>query len=64
LLLLTGAAPAPSGCAADADLGYVCGAERPEDILPLPQTRWLVASGFARGAGLKLVDAPARTLAK
>lgn len=63
-LLLAGAAPAPQGCAPDSDLAYVCGTERPEDILPLPETRWLVASGFARGAGLKLIDAPARTLTR
>jgi hypothetical protein len=53
------AAPAQQ-CANDPELDYVCGPEKPEDILALPGTHWLIASGFARGAGLKLVDAPAR----
>lgn len=39
-----------------ANLSYVCGAEHPEDVVVVPGTRWIVASGFARGAGLKLVD--------
>lgn len=63
-LLLIGAAPVSRGCGPDADLDYVCGAERPEDVVALPRTRWLVASGFSPGAGLKLIDAPARTLVK
>lgn len=49
-------------CAADPELSYVCGAARPEDVVAIPGTRWLIASGFAPGAGLKLVDTAARTL--
>ena len=41
---------------------FVCGAERPEDLARIPGTRWLVASGFQDGAGLKLVDTQARSL--
>ncbi|WP_288338640.1 hypothetical protein [uncultured Sphingomonas sp.] len=60
------AAPAPApdpapGCAADDTLAYVCGLEKPEDVVPLPDTRWLIASGFARGAGLKLIDTARRS---
>ena len=54
---------APS-CAADSDLAYVCGPEKPEDVLALPGTRWLITSGFADGAGLKLVDTAARRYVK
>lgn len=43
-------------------LQFVHGAERPEDVTRIPNTRWLVFSGFANGAGLKLVDSSARTL--
>lgn len=53
---------APDACAPDEELAYVCGAERPEDILALPGTRWLIASGFAKGAGLKLIDSAARSM--
>jgi len=56
-------AQAPS-CSSDSDLDYVCGADKPEDILAIPGTHWLVASGFVDGAGLKLVDAPARRLTR
>ena len=34
--------------------------ERPEDLARIPGTRWLIASGFASGAGLKLIDTSAR----
>lgn len=49
-------ASAPDACAPSADLRFICGAERPEDVARVPQTRWLVFSGFSDGAGLKLVD--------
>jgi hypothetical protein len=39
----------------------VCGAENPEDLVPIPGTRWLIASGMKAGAGVKLVDTEART---
>jgi len=55
-------AQTPATCASDPDLDYVCGAAKPEDILAIPGTRWLVASGFSDGAGLKLIDGPARRL--
>ena len=41
---------------------FLCGADRPEDVARIPDTRWLVFSGFSDGAGLKLVDAQARTM--
>lgn len=48
-------------CPPDAELDYVCGPEKPEDVLTIPGTDWLVASGFMPGAGLKLVDGKARS---
>lgn len=53
--LLAGAATVPN-CAPGARLDYVCGAAQPEDLVAIPDTKWLIASGFAKGAGLKLVD--------
>jgi hypothetical protein len=41
---------------------FICGAQRPEDLARIPNTRWLVFSGFSNGAGLKLVDTRARTM--
>ncbi|MFM5950864.1 MAG: hypothetical protein ACKOPM_16805 [Novosphingobium sp.] len=50
------AAAAPADCAPDPPLHYVCGPVKPEDVLAIPGTPWLVVSGFSPGAGLKLVD--------
>lgn len=60
---LAGATP-DVACGADSEFAYVCGPERPEDVLALPGTPWLIASGFARGAGLKLVDTRGRSFRK
>jgi hypothetical protein len=58
---LAGGSKAAS-CAAEGNLAYICGAEKPEDLAMIPGTRWIIASGFAPGSGLKLVDTRARTL--
>jgi hypothetical protein len=42
----------------------VCGLHRPEDVLAIPGTSWLVVSGFAPGAGLHFVDARRRTVVR
>ena len=52
---------ATTSCAPTNGLNFVCGAENPEDLVPIPGTRWLIASGMKSGAGLKLVDTDART---
>ncbi|HET9474022.1 MAG TPA: hypothetical protein VFO82_09015, partial [Steroidobacteraceae bacterium] len=49
-------------CEARRTLWFLCGAQRPEDVVRIPGTRWLVYSGFSNGAGLKLVDTAARSL--
>ncbi|MDE1938684.1 MAG: hypothetical protein KGI68_06670 [Alphaproteobacteria bacterium] len=49
-------------CNAVGDLRFVCGIEHPEDLARIPGTRWLIASGFSNGAGLKLVDTEAKTM--
>src|SRR3954471_6626519 len=48
-------------CAPTNGLNFVCGAQNPEDLVPIPETRWLIASGMREGAGLKLVDTAAKT---
>src|SRR4051812_2322246 len=66
--LLVGLAPLRAGqppdpaCAASAELQFVCGAERPEDLARIPGSPWLIASGFSPGAGLKLIDTRSHTL--
>ncbi len=53
--------PATTACAPTNGLNFVCGAQNPEDLAPIPGTRWLIASGMKEGAGLKLVDTEAKT---
>ena len=53
--------PATTSCAPTNGLNFVCGAQNPEDLVPIPGTRWLIASGMKAGAGLKLVDTDAKT---
>ena len=60
-MLLLAAAPATAECAPEGRVQYLCGPQKPEDIVAIDGRRWLVASGFATGAGLKLVDARRRT---
>ncbi len=36
--------------------------ENPEDLVLVPDTRWLIASGMAPGSGLHLVDTRAKTV--
>ena len=52
---------AATSCAPTNGLNFVCGAQNPEDLVPIPGTRWLIASGMKEGAGLKLVDTDAKT---
>src|SRR3954454_17582288 len=52
---------ATTACAPANGLNFVCGAQNPEDLVPVPGTRWLVASGMREGAGLKLVDTADKT---
>jgi hypothetical protein len=62
IALLAAATPvaATAPCLPDSELEYVCGLEKPEDVLALPGTGWLIASGFAPGAEIKLVDTQTR----
>jgi hypothetical protein len=46
----------PAVCEPGVRLHYICGVERPEDIVAVPGTHLIITSGFAPGAGLKLVD--------
>jgi hypothetical protein len=62
LAFAASAAASSNDCEPSPSLQFICGAERPEDVTRIPNTRWLVFSGFSNGAGLKLVDSSARTM--
>ena len=48
-------------CEPAGELGFVCGPRNPEDLVRVPGTRWIIASGMAAGAPIYLVDAQSRT---
>jgi hypothetical protein len=70
-LLLTAAAvsgawtmriAAQSGaCTPSGGLNFICGIQAAEDLVLVPNTRWLVGSGMMAGSGLHLIDTTAKT---
>ena len=50
-----------ASCTPSGGLSFICGVQNPEDLVQVPNTRWLVASGMAPGSGLRLVDTRAKT---
>jgi hypothetical protein len=66
LLIMSGSAStiawqATTGCAPSGGLSFICGIQNPEDLVLVPNTRWLIASGMAPGSGLHLIDTRAKT---
>lgn len=61
LLLPASQAATTQPCEKSGELEFICDMEKPEDLARIPGTRWLIASGFASGAGLKLIDTNARS---
>src|SRR4029450_11248039 len=51
-----------SACEPAGGLTFICGIQNPEDLVLVPNTRWLLASGMAPGSGLHLVDTRAKTV--
>ena len=57
----TAALAASASCAPANGWNLICGNQNPEDLVPVPGTRWLIASGMKQGSGLKLVDTDAKS---
>jgi hypothetical protein len=49
-------------CTPSGGLTFICGVQNPEDLVIVPNTRWMIASGMAPGSGLHLVDTQAKTV--
>lgn len=47
-------------CAPSGGLNFICGVHAPEDLVLIPNTRWLIASGMMAGSGLHLIDTQAK----
>lgn len=57
ILVVTGVSPlAAQDCAAGGGLEFVCGPKNAEDLVHVPGTPWILASGMAEGAGFYLID--------
>jgi hypothetical protein len=56
------AAAQPASCAPSGGLTFICGVTNPEDLVLVPNSRWMLASGMAPGSGLHLVDTRAKTV--
>jgi hypothetical protein len=52
----------PAPCSPSGGLTFICGVQNAEDLVLIPNTRWLIASGMAPGSGLHLVDTRAKTV--
>jgi hypothetical protein len=51
----------PASCAPSMGLHFVCGLDEPEDLIQIPGSKWLVASGMGENGGVFLVDSQAKT---
>jgi len=60
--LVLSAAQQPAACAPAGGLSFVCGVQNAEDLVLVPNTRWMVASGMAPGSGLHIVDTQAKAV--
>lgn len=56
LFTFGGAARAQDGCESLGDVDFVCGPRNAEDLVLVPGTTWILASGMAPGAGFFSID--------
>jgi hypothetical protein len=54
ILSATSAATQPKGCDPDGAIRFICGIPSPEDLVAVPRSDWVIASGYIRG-GVSLV---------
>jgi hypothetical protein len=45
-----------AGCDPQNGVEFVCGPQNAEDLVAVPETNWIIASGMAPGSGLYLID--------
>ncbi|MFM1885483.1 MAG: hypothetical protein RL026_640 [Pseudomonadota bacterium] len=54
--------PTSTPCVPSGELELICNAAQPEDLAHIPDTSWVLVSGFSPGGGLKLLDTTRRHL--
>jgi hypothetical protein len=64
-LLLSGmtiqATAQPAGCEPSGGYGFVCGPANAEDLVLIPGTDWIIASGMAPGASMQMINVKSKT---
>jgi hypothetical protein len=55
-------AQSPPACQPSNGLNFVCGVKAPEDLVQVPNTKWLITGGDSAGGGLRLIDTQAKTM--
>lgn len=58
------AGAADNECAASGEYAFVCGPKSAEDLVLVPDTKWIMASGFAKDAAIYLIDSQQKTWAE
>jgi hypothetical protein len=61
LLALSTSHAADDGCQGVDEYSYICGPVSAEDLVLVPGTEWVIASGFGGGASLYLIDSEQKT---
>jgi hypothetical protein len=61
MLVFSPAQGADDGCKDVGEYSFICGPASAEDLVLIPDTKWIVASGFAGGVSLYLVDSEQKT---
>ena len=54
--------PKPTGCAPRDKVQFVCGLVGPEDLVEVPNSNWIIASGDAAPGAITLVDTRTRNV--
>ena len=52
---------AEDDCKGSGEYSYICGLASAEDLVLIPGTRWVIASGFSGGVSLYLIDSERKT---
>lgn len=52
----------PDPCAPSGGLSFICDVQNPEDVVLIPNSDWILASGMKPGGGLHLVDTHTKTV--
>ena len=52
---------AEEGCQPSGEYGFVCGLQNAEDLVLIPDTQWIIASGMAPTAAIYLIDSERKT---